>query len=333
MLKMILILMALGGVLIAIDRINRQAVEQYRQNPDPTGFFVNVRGSALYARVLGNLVSGGVSVVVFTDAGEPSALWWNWQDALNARALNLRSLCFDRPNLGWSSVSKPPTPNQAAQDAYVLAKALQVTPPYILVGHGYGALIARAFMDQFPQDTHALLLVEPYLPPADLRKHVDQRTFKRLFDPNVDRAGTSLLARSGLARFTPPPYPLAENQRRHWQTAQADIVAVRTKAAELRLAQQHAPTWLHQNPPETFSQPLTVLLADAHHSSEHYIKQRLDETQIRSAVEARFMLSQNYVNASHDGKLEVVMGYPALLQTDALVDAVLELSQPPTPSV
>lgn len=330
MLKMILIIMALGGVLVAISRINRQAVEQYRQNPDPTGYFVNVRGNALYARVLGNLVTGGVSVVVFSDAGEPSALWWNWQDALNARALNMRSLCFDRPNIGWSSASKPPTPNQAAQDAHALAKALQVTPPYILVGHGYGALIARAFVDQFPQDTHALLLVEPYLPPADLRQYVDQRTFKRLFDPNVDMAGTHLLARSGLARFTPPPYPLAENQRRHWQAAQADIAVVRTKAAELRLAQQHASTWLHEDPPKTFSQPLMVLLADTHHSSEHYVKQRLDEGQIRRAVEARFMLSQRYVETSHDGKLEVVMGYPAHLQTESLVDAVLELSQPPT---
>ena len=338
MLKMILILMALGGALAALARINRQAVERYRQNPDPTGYFVNIRGNALYARVLGNLISGSASVLVFTDAGEPSALWWGWQDTLHVHAPNLRSLCFDRPGIGWSSAGTAPTPSQAAQDAHALATALKLTPPYILVGHGYGALIASAFVEHYPQDTHALLLVEPYLPPAALRQQVDKRTFKRLFDTNVNMSGANLLARSGLARFTPPPYALPDAQRPHWQAAQADIATVRTMAAELRQASQHTPSWLRQDPQQdpqqdphaNLKQALTVMLADVHHSSEHYLKQRLDESQVRRAVDARFMLSQRYVDASQHGKLEVVMGYPARLQSKPLVDALLELSQPPT---
>lgn len=334
MLKMILILMALGGALVALARINRQAVERYRQNPDPTGYFVNIRGNALYARVIGNLISGSASVLVLTDAGEPSALWWDWQDALHAHAPNLRSLCFDRPGIGWSSESTPPTPSQAAQDAHALASALKLTPPYILVGHGYGALIANAFVEHYPQDTRAMLLVEPYLPPAQLRNQVDKRTFKRLFDADVNLSGARLLARSGLARFTPPPYSLPDAQRPHWQTAQADIATVRTMAAEVRQASQHTPSWLRQDPQQdpqaNLDQALTVMLADVHHSSEHYLKQRLDESQVRRAVDARFMLSQRYADASQHGKLEVVLGYPARLQSKALIDALLELSQPPT---
>lgn len=332
MFKMILLVMALAGALAALARINRQAVERYRQNPDPSGYFVNVRGNALYARVLGNLLSGTASVLVFTDAGEPSALWWRWQDALQTRAPNLRSLCFDRPNIGWSSLGTTPTPRQAAQDAHALATALKLSPPYILVAHGYGALIANAFAEHYQAETHAFLLVEPYLPPKILQAQVDPRTFKRLFDPNVRTAGAGLLARSGLARFTPPPYPLSETQKPHWQTAQAAIATVQTTANELRQAPQHTPMWLYEDRPAVFEQALTVVLTDVHHSSEHYLKQRLDEVQVRRAVDARFIFSQRYANASHHGKIDVVMGYPASLQSDALVDAVLELSQLTTPA-
>lgn len=332
MLKMILLMMALFGALVVLARINRQAVERYRQNPDPTGYFVNIRGNALYARVLGNLISGTASVLVFTDAGEPSALWWRWQDALKVRVPNLRSLCFDRPNIGWSSLGTPPTPIQAAQDAHALAAALKLTPPYILVAHGYGALIANAFLEHYREDTRALLLVEPYLPPTVLQAHVDKRTFKRLFDPKVRTAGAGLLARSGLARFTPPPYPLDETQKHHWHAAQADIAAVNTTASELRQAPQHMPIWLHEDHQAVFDQALTVVLADVHHSSEYYLKQRLDEDQVQRAVDVRFIFSQRYTNASRHGKIDVVMGYPAYLQSDALVDAVLELSQFATPS-
>lgn len=60
----------------------------------------------------------------------------------------VRTLLYERPGLGASDESpKPPTATHIAHDLETLLQALNVPPPYIIVCHSYGGIIAREFLE------------------------------------------------------------------------------------------------------------------------------------------------------------------------------------------
>ncbi len=103
--------------------------------------------------------SGPVTVVVVTGLEVPAATWADLVAPVEPAARVCR---YDRPGVG----SSPPrtSPHQvvdAGLDARELATLLSVAHqpgPYLLVGQGYGTLVARAFARQHPAVVRALLL-------------------------------------------------------------------------------------------------------------------------------------------------------------------------------
>jgi pimeloyl-ACP methyl ester carboxylesterase len=109
-----------------------------------------------------------------------------------------RVVAYDRAGLGWSDPG--PAPRDARRIADELRAALRaagIPPPYVLAGHSFGGLPARAFADLYPDEVVGLVLADA--------SHPDQwaRWPTRHADLMIAAAQqvTSWLARLGLMRL------------------------------------------------------------------------------------------------------------------------------------
>jgi pimeloyl-ACP methyl ester carboxylesterase len=140
-----------------------------RLNPVP-GRIVPIGGG----RSLHLLCEGsGPAVIVEQGAGEPSLLW----RPLQRRAAEFCAFClYDRAGYGWSPPALAPQPidARAAELRHALTAA-GIEPPYILVAHSYGGLLAFAFARLFPDDMAGLLMVDAI--DEGVAAHPDYRAF------------------------------------------------------------------------------------------------------------------------------------------------------------
>ena len=71
-------------------------------------------------------------------------------------------MLYSRAGTGKSEANpKPQTLEAAVQDLTVLIEQANLTPPFILVGHSYGAFIIRAYAAQHPDKVKGLVFVDP----------------------------------------------------------------------------------------------------------------------------------------------------------------------------
>lgn len=69
---------------------------------------------------------------------------------------------YDRPGLAWSDAG--PSPRTMKQDVYELHQLLlksKLKPPFVLVAHSLGALIARMYNKEYPYEVEGMVLVDP----------------------------------------------------------------------------------------------------------------------------------------------------------------------------
>jgi pimeloyl-ACP methyl ester carboxylesterase len=139
-----------------------------------TGGYVNVDGHRMYYAC-----SGSGSPTVVLDAGSPdtSAVWSTVQPAL---ARHTRVCAYDRAGLGRSApVKGVRTLRRQVDDVRGLLAAARIPPPYVVVGHSWGGLIARVFAHDYQRLTAGVVLVDattfPYGAPGKrkLREGVD----------------------------------------------------------------------------------------------------------------------------------------------------------------
>lgn len=115
----------------------------------------------------------GPAVVVEQGAGEPSLLW----RPIQRRAAGFCKFClYDRAGYGWSPPAAIPRPLDArAADLRRALSAAGVAPPYILVAHSYGGLVAFAFARLYPEEMAGLLMVDAI--DEGVAAHPDYRAF------------------------------------------------------------------------------------------------------------------------------------------------------------
>jgi pimeloyl-ACP methyl ester carboxylesterase len=115
--------------------------------------------------------SGAGSPTVVLDAGSPdTSATWQWVQPQIARST--RVCAYDRAGLGRSA-SAPPgrrTATTQVEELHLLLTAAGIPPPYVVIGHSWGGLLARMFAHAYPRDTAGVVLVDattfPYLSPA-----------------------------------------------------------------------------------------------------------------------------------------------------------------------
>jgi pimeloyl-ACP methyl ester carboxylesterase len=157
-------------------------------------------GRSLYLKCVG---SGTPTVVLEAGFGGSTNVWSAVQPQL---ARTMRTCAYDRAGLG-NSLPIPGVHDAGDEiaDLRQLLKRAEVPPPYLLVGHSYGGLLARLFADAHPDETAGMVLVDAMgrdqdrrllelwrAAPADVRRHMPKPTAEPVLDGVDLGAGESL---------------------------------------------------------------------------------------------------------------------------------------------
>ncbi|WP_158793923.1 alpha/beta fold hydrolase [Granulicella sp. L60] len=113
-------------------------------------------GRRMYLSQMG---SGDGPVVVFESGiAATSQNWVGLQRAISSFA---RTVIYDRAGLGWSSPSPADrTPSNIVRELRTLLQRAGIPPPYLLVGHSFGALVARRYAAEHPADLAGIILID-----------------------------------------------------------------------------------------------------------------------------------------------------------------------------
>jgi pimeloyl-ACP methyl ester carboxylesterase len=124
------------------------------------GSLVDVEnGRRMYLSQMG---AGGPTVIFESGIAATSQNWAGLQKSVSSFA---RTVTYDRAGLGWSSPSASDrTPSNIVRELHTLLQQAAVPPPYLLVGHSFGALVVRRFAAEHPGDVAGVVLVDAMRP-------------------------------------------------------------------------------------------------------------------------------------------------------------------------
>jgi len=153
------IAVALAALILAGWFYQRLGLRRDARRFPPPGRNFDIGGRRLHLYELG---SGDPAVIL--EAGI-SATSLNWRHIQQAVAGFTRAVAYDRGGLGWSDPCLTPrTPSDIARELRTLLRAAAIEPPYVLVGHSFGALIVRRYSLLYPGEVAGVVLVDPLQP-------------------------------------------------------------------------------------------------------------------------------------------------------------------------
>ena len=124
----------------------------------PPGRLVDVGGWRLHLHCTGAPRPSRPTVVLEAGAGDFSVEWSLVQPDVAAFA---RVCTYDRAGDGWSELGPHPrTMRQVAFELHTLLERAGERPPFLLVGHSYGAWLVRTYQATYPAEVAGLVLVE-----------------------------------------------------------------------------------------------------------------------------------------------------------------------------
>jgi pimeloyl-ACP methyl ester carboxylesterase len=122
----------------------------------PPGQLIDVGGHRLHIYCMGE----GSTTIILDHLGDGNS--GEWALVQPELAKTTRACAYDRAGFGWSEPGPlPRTAGRAANELHAALEKAGIHGPYVLVGHSYGADVMRLFVNQYPQDTAALVLVDP----------------------------------------------------------------------------------------------------------------------------------------------------------------------------
>jgi pimeloyl-ACP methyl ester carboxylesterase len=229
----------------------------------PHGTLHSVSGRQMHM-----VCAGEGSPAVILEAGGAAESRW-WYHVQNLLAQHTRVCAYDRAGHGWSDAAT------GARDGVTIARELRllleeadVAPPYVAVGHSFGAVWARIFAAQYPTEVVGLVLVDStLLIPSNFATQVEFDQWRTSLD--ALKAVEWGLYRVGLVRltayndFASADYP---------SDVAAELTAMRSRSStfDVDYAEQVAAGWeLRQaaNAANDFGDlPLLVLWASETHT-------------------------------------------------------------------
>ncbi len=120
------------------------------------GQLVDVGGYKLHIHCVGQ----GSPTVILDAAGANSSASWGLVQPEIARST--RVCAYDRAGMGWSE--RGPTPRdmrQHVRELHALLSGAGIEGPYVLVGHSYGARVARVYAREHPDAVAGMALIDP----------------------------------------------------------------------------------------------------------------------------------------------------------------------------
>jgi pimeloyl-ACP methyl ester carboxylesterase len=127
-----------------------------RRKHRPPGRLVELGSRRLHICETGS----GEPVVIFESGLASSSLSWNPVQEIVGKAT--RAISYDRAGIGWSDeTSEARTVASMTSDLRALLSASGNLPPYVLVGHSFGALLARGYAGFRTEEVVGLVLVDP----------------------------------------------------------------------------------------------------------------------------------------------------------------------------
>ena len=117
---------------------------------------MDVGGFRLHLHCAGE---GTPAIILDAALGGSSVSWSLVQPEL---ARFSRVCSYDRAGFGWSDAGPGPrTAGRIAEELHTLLERARVHPPFLLVGHSYGGLVAQIFAHRFRSEVAGMVLVDP----------------------------------------------------------------------------------------------------------------------------------------------------------------------------
>ena len=235
----------------------------------PSGKIVDIGHHQLHAIRTGK---GGPTVILEAGMGGCSLDWVLVQPEISKRAT---VVSYDRVGYGWSKGNA----NLATSENYVtdlkmLLDKLNLMPPYILVGHSYGALNMRLFAAKYPEEVSALILIDSVHEQYYLQEFMsDERKIKFRAAVKLNKLGY-LFSSLGLLRMVKvqvgtkslPPNFLKMSKALGYQSS-----AYKTVYAELLSSEQSAKQVVASN---TIPDYISITIISAGRQTEEWKQQQ-----------------------------------------------------------
>jgi pimeloyl-ACP methyl ester carboxylesterase len=104
-------------------------------------------------------------VVFQNGAGSPLEVW----EGVIAGLGDTPAISCDRPGIAGSAYDgSPSTPERVSAHLHALLGALDIAPPYVLVGHSWGGPLILDYVGRFPSEVAGMVYVDPL--ESDLRR-------------------------------------------------------------------------------------------------------------------------------------------------------------------
>ena len=136
----------------------------------PPGRLIDVGGFNLHVDCSGE----GRPTVIFDAALGGSSVGWSLVQPKVAEFA--RACAYDRAGLGWSEAGPMPrTAGRMADELRALLDRADIEPPYVMVGHSFGTIVARLFAARHRKEVVGLVLVDPAFPEDWFTPNADER--------------------------------------------------------------------------------------------------------------------------------------------------------------
>lgn len=152
-------------ILIVTLLISQKIITNLKEKRfEPIGELIEVEGKRVFTEYTDK--STNATIVFLSDIGQPSSSWKNTKELIEKKSLidgrpyYVASLIYDKPGYGHSdSLSKGDTLENYITDLEILLKKANYPQPYILVGQGYGGLIAKHFAYKNNEKVSGMVLI------------------------------------------------------------------------------------------------------------------------------------------------------------------------------
>lgn len=162
LLGIVLLIAALLIIGVGYERWSRFRLPE---NYPPPGELISIDGRKQHLHCLGR---GGPTVMLEAGFAVYGSLHWYKVQPVVSKSVKVCS--YDRAGILWSSPGNEPRDgNRLADELHALLQSAGVPPPYVMVAHSVGGVLARIYDQRFPGEVTGFVFVDSSHPEQQQR--------------------------------------------------------------------------------------------------------------------------------------------------------------------